>query len=42
MQFKHVTVDFDVCYDTEDDPVLPVLAYDGFFLRITDVTPGRR
>ena len=38
---QYVTVDFDVCYDTEDDPVLPVLAYDGFFLRITDVTPGR-
>jgi hypothetical protein len=38
---QYVTVDFDVCYDTEDDPVLPVLAYDGFFLRVTDVTPGR-
>jgi hypothetical protein len=37
----YVTVDFDVCYDTEDDPVLPTLAYDGFFLRVTDVTPGR-
>jgi hypothetical protein len=37
----YVTVEFDVCYDTEDDPVLPVLAYDGFFLRVTDVTPGR-
>jgi hypothetical protein len=36
----YVTVEFDVCYDTEDDPVLPVLAYDGFFLRITDLTPG--
>jgi hypothetical protein len=37
----YVTVDFDVCYDTEDDPNLRVLAYDGFFLRVTDVTPGR-
>ena len=36
-----VTLDFDVCYDTEDDPVMRVLAYDGFFLRVTDVTPGR-
>jgi hypothetical protein len=38
---QYVTLDFDVCYDTEDDPVLPILAYDGFFLRITDLTPGR-
>jgi hypothetical protein len=38
---QYVTVDFDVCYDTEDDPILPVLAYDGFFLRIADLTPGR-
>jgi hypothetical protein len=38
---QYVSVDFDVCYDTEDDPVLPVLGYDGFFLRVTDVTPGR-
>jgi hypothetical protein len=37
----YVTVDFDVCYDTEDDPVLPLLGYDGFFLRVADVTPGR-
>lgn len=37
----YVTVDFDVCYDTEDDPVLPTTAYDGFFLRVTDQTPGR-
>ena len=35
-----VVLDFDVCYDTEDDPNFNVLAYDGFFLRITDRTPG--
>ena len=38
---QYVTLDFDVCYDTEDDPVLPILAYDGFFLRVTDLTPNR-
>jgi hypothetical protein len=38
---QYVTVEFDVCYDTEDDPVLPGLGYDGFFLRISDQTPGR-
>ncbi|MBV9269122.1 MAG: exo-alpha-sialidase [Acidobacteriaceae bacterium] len=38
---KFVSVDFDVCYDTEDDPILNVLAYDGLFLRLTDLTPGR-
>jgi hypothetical protein len=37
---SYVTVDFDVCYDTEDDPVMRVLAYDGMFLRVTDLTPG--
>jgi hypothetical protein len=36
-----VVVEFDVCYDTEDDPILATTAYDGFFLRITDLTPGR-
>jgi hypothetical protein len=36
-----VLVEFDVCYDTEDDPNFRVLAYDGFFLRATDLTPGR-
>ncbi len=36
-----VTLEFDVCYDTEDDPNYNVLAYDGFFLRIFDNTPGR-
>jgi hypothetical protein len=38
---EYVSLEFDVCYDTEDDPVLKVLAYDGFFLRINDQTPGR-
>jgi hypothetical protein len=38
---QYITVDFDVCYDTENDPVLPVLGYDGFFLRINDQTVGR-
>ena len=33
---EYVVVEFDVCYDTEDDPVLPTTAYDGFFLRVTD------
>ena len=36
-----ITLDFDVCYDTEDDPNFNILAYDGFFLRVTDLTPGR-
>jgi hypothetical protein len=38
---EYVTLDFDVCYDTEDDPAFNILAYDGFLLRITDSTPGR-
>ena len=38
---EYVVVEFDVCYDTEDDPNFRVLAYDGFFLRVTDLTPGR-
>ena len=33
---EYVVVEFDVCYDTEDDPVLPTTGYDGFFLRVTD------
>jgi hypothetical protein len=36
-----VTVDLDICYDTEDDPLFPIVAYDGAFLRITDQTPNR-
>jgi hypothetical protein len=38
---EYVTLDFDVCYDTEDDPNFNVTAYDGFFLRIADYTTGR-
>src|SRR5262249_52892581 len=37
----YVTIDFDTCYDTEDDPNFDILAYDGFLLRVTDQTPGR-
>jgi hypothetical protein len=36
----YVTVEFDVCTDSEDDPVLTTTAYDGVFLRVTDLTPG--
>ena len=35
-----VSVDFDICTDTEDDPNYFLLAYDGFFLRVTDLTTG--
>lgn len=35
-----VTIDLDICYDTEDDVSFPVLAYDGAFLRVTDQTTG--
>jgi len=38
---EYVTVDFEVCYDSEDDPNFNILAYDGFLLRVTDLTPGR-
>ena len=38
---EYVTVEFDICYDTEDDPVLQTTAYDGVFLRVTDLTTGR-
>jgi hypothetical protein len=38
---EYLAVEFDVCYDTEEDPNFTVLAYDGFFLRLTDLTPGR-
>ena len=40
-QAVYVTIDMDVCYDTEDDPNFNVLAYDGLFLRVTDQTLGR-
>lgn len=36
----YVTIEMDVCTDTEDDPNFNVQAYDGFFLRIFDGTPG--
>jgi hypothetical protein len=38
---EYVTVDFDVCYDTEDDPNFNIQAFDGLLLRVTDLTPGR-
>jgi hypothetical protein len=38
---EYVTVDMDVCYDTEDDPNFRVLAYDGALVRFTDFTQGR-
>jgi uncharacterized repeat protein (TIGR01451 family) len=37
----YVTVDFDTKYDTEDDPAFNILAYDGYTLRVTDLTVGR-
>jgi hypothetical protein len=37
----YVLVTFHICYDTEDDFVLPTTAYDGVFLRVTDLTTGR-
>jgi hypothetical protein len=37
---QYVTLDMDVCYDTEDDPLESVLAYDGFTVRVTDLTTG--
>lgn len=36
----YVTIEFDICTDTEDDPNFLVQAYDGFFLRVLDATPG--
>ncbi|HYL39051.1 MAG TPA: hypothetical protein VEV17_24250, partial [Bryobacteraceae bacterium] len=38
---EYVTLDFDICYDTEDDPEFSITDYDGAFLRITDLTNGR-
>jgi hypothetical protein len=35
-----VSLEFDVCTDTEDEPALNVQAYDGFFLRLADLTDG--
>ncbi|MCU1268142.1 MAG: glycosyl hydrolase, repeat-containing protein [Acidobacteria bacterium] len=37
----YVSVDFDITYDTEDDPSFVYQAYDGALLRITDQTAGR-
>jgi hypothetical protein len=36
----YVTLEFDVCTDTEHDPNFSVLAYDGLSLRILDATTG--
>jgi len=36
----YVQVDFDVAYNSEDEPGYNVYAYDGFFVRVTDQTPG--
>lgn len=38
---RFVSVDFDIAYDTEDDPSFVYQAYDGALLRITDQTAGR-
>ena len=37
----YVTVDMDIAYDTEDDPAFNIQAFDGFCLRVTDLTTGR-
>jgi hypothetical protein len=37
---SYVTVEFDVCTDTELDPNFNVTAYDGLTLRIADLTAG--
>jgi hypothetical protein len=36
----YVTLDFDVCTDTEFDPNFQIQAFDGLTLRILDATPG--
>jgi hypothetical protein len=38
---QYATVDFDLAYDTEDDPGFATLAYDGLLVRFSDETPGR-
>jgi hypothetical protein len=38
---EYVTLDMDVCYDTEDDPNFNIQAFDGFLVRLTDFTSGR-
>lgn len=37
----YVMVDFDVAFNTEDDPAFNIQAYDGFLLRFVDFTTGR-
>src|SRR5207245_2172005 len=37
---EYVTLDFDVKYDTQDDPNFNILAYDGVLLRIGDYGPS--
>uniref|UniRef100_Q029Z0 Glycosyl hydrolase, BNR repeat-containing protein n=1 Tax=Solibacter usitatus (strain Ellin6076) TaxID=234267 RepID=Q029Z0_SOLUE len=37
---QFVTIDFDICYDLEDEPAFNILGYDGADLRITDFTAG--
>jgi len=37
----YVTIEFDVCYNTEDDPNFNIQAFDGFLLRVADLTTGR-
>ena len=39
---QYVTLDFDVCYDTEDDPNLNIQAFDGLVLRFSDITGNGR
>jgi hypothetical protein len=38
---EYATLEFDVLTKTEDFPPFKVFAFDGLFLRITDLTPGR-
>jgi hypothetical protein len=35
---SYVTLDFDVKYNTQDDPNFNIQAFDGFFVRVTDAT----
>ena len=38
---QSVRLSMDVCYNLEDDPEFTYRAYDGFTVKIADVTPGR-
>jgi hypothetical protein len=38
---EYVTLDFDVCYDLEDEPISKVRAFDGLLVSVSDLTPGR-